>query len=192
MVQLKFNTNYLAHISKGTILSKCKILWVLKFNILRPRQNSGHFPDDIVKCTFLNGNVWISIKISLKFVPKGPISNIPAFVQIMAWCRPGNKPLSEPIMVSLLMHICVTCPQWVKSSKEFLKQIPDTETLITLCIKYSSSELFKNCWLVTENRGVFHQDHAKSPSIQTHVQLHLKWGVLIELPPFVVVINPEA
>ena len=27
------------------------------------------------------------------------------FHQIMAWCRPGDKPLSEPMMVSLLTHI---------------------------------------------------------------------------------------
>ena len=53
----------------------------------------------------------ISIKISLKFVPNGPINNIPALVQIMAWRRPGDKPLSEPMMVSLLTHICVTRPQ---------------------------------------------------------------------------------
>ena len=39
-------------------------------------------------------------KISLKFVSKGPINNIPALVQIMAWPRPGDKPLSEPMMVS--------------------------------------------------------------------------------------------
>ena len=45
--------------------------------------------DVIVKCIFLNENVWISIKISLNFVHKGPINNIPALVQIMAWCRPG-------------------------------------------------------------------------------------------------------
>ena len=31
----------------------------------------------------------------------------------MAWRRPGDKPLSEPMMVSLLTHICVTRPQWV-------------------------------------------------------------------------------
>ena len=58
-------------------------------------------------------NVWISIKISLKLVPKGLINNIPSLVQIMAWRRPGDKPLSEPMMVSLLMYICVTQPQWV-------------------------------------------------------------------------------
>ena len=39
----------------------------------------------IFKCIFLNKNVWIWIKISLKFVPQGPINNIPALVQIMAW-----------------------------------------------------------------------------------------------------------
>ena len=54
------------------------------------------------------------IKISLKFVPKGPINNNPALVQIMAWHWSGDKPLSEPMMVSLLTHICVTRPQWVK------------------------------------------------------------------------------
>ena len=40
-------------------------------------------------------NVIISIKISLKFVLKGSINNIPTLVQIMAWHRPGDKPLSE-------------------------------------------------------------------------------------------------
>ena len=74
------------------------------FNSLRPRQNGRHFADDIFKCIFLNENVWILIKISLKFVPQGPIHNIPALVQIMAWCRPGGKPLSGPKMVRLPMH----------------------------------------------------------------------------------------
>ena len=68
-------------------------------NTLRPRQNGRHFPDDIFKYIFLNENLWISIKISLKFVPKGPINNIPALVQVMAWRRPGDKPLSDPMMV---------------------------------------------------------------------------------------------
>ena len=87
---------------------------VLTLNTLRPRQNGCHFADDIFKCIFLNENVWIPVKISLKFVPKGPINNIPALVQIMAWRRPGDKPLSEPItVVSLPTQICVTRPQWV-------------------------------------------------------------------------------
>ena len=85
------------------------------FNTLRPRQSGRHFPDAIFKCIFLNENGWISIKISLKFVPKVPISNIPALGQIMAWRRPGDKPLSEPMMVNSLTHICVTRPQWVNT-----------------------------------------------------------------------------
>ena len=85
-------------------------------NTLRPTQNGRQFPDDIFKCIFLNENAWISIKISLKFVPKGPINKIPALVQIMAWRLSGDKPLSEPMMVSLLTHICVTRPQWVKGA----------------------------------------------------------------------------
>ena len=85
-------------------------------NTLRPRQNGRHFPDDIFKCIFLNENVWIPVKISLKYVTKGPINNIPALVQIMAWRRSGDKPLSEPMMVGLPTHICVTRPQWVKPS----------------------------------------------------------------------------
>ena len=44
------------------------------------------------------------MNISLKFVPKGLINNIPALVQIMDWCRPGDKALSEPMMISLLTH----------------------------------------------------------------------------------------
>ena len=86
-------------------------------NTLRPRQNGRRFADDTFKHIFLNENVRISIKISLKFVPKGPINNIPALVQIMACRRSGDKPISEPMMVSLLTHICVTRPQWVKTPR---------------------------------------------------------------------------
>ena len=88
--------------------------WGRWVNTLRPRQNGRHFADDTFKRIFLNENVRISIKISLKFVPKGPINNNPAWVQIMAWRRSGDKPLSEPMMVRLPTHICVTRPQWVK------------------------------------------------------------------------------
>ena len=84
------------------------------FNTLRPRQNGRRFADDTFERIFLNEKVRILIKISLKLVPKGPINNNPALVQIMAWGRPGDMPLSEPMMVCLLTHICVTRPQWVK------------------------------------------------------------------------------
>ena len=80
------------------------------FSTLRPRQNGRHLADDTFKRIFLNENVGIPIKILLKFVSKGPINNIPALVQVMAWRRPGDKPLTEPMVVRLT-HICVTRPQ---------------------------------------------------------------------------------
>ena len=67
-----------------------KVCWYL--NTLRPTQNWRYFTNDI----------------ALKFVPKVWIDNIPALVKIMAWHRPGDKPLSQPVLVSLLTHICIT------------------------------------------------------------------------------------
>ena len=61
--------------------------------------------------------------ISLKFVPKGPINYISALVQTMAWHRPGDTPLSEPMMVILLTHIWVFRPQWVKYSGAFFQAV---------------------------------------------------------------------
>ena len=83
-------------------------------NSLRPRLNRRPFAEDIFKCIFWNENEWISPWISLRFVPKVRINNITALVQIMAWRWSGGNPLPEPMMVSLLTHICVTRPQWVK------------------------------------------------------------------------------
>ena len=37
------------------------------------------------------------------------VNNIPALVEIMAWHLPGDKPLSKPMMVSLLMQYVSLC-----------------------------------------------------------------------------------
>ena len=68
---------------------------------------------------FLNEKIWISLDISLKFVHESQINNIPALAQIMAWCRPEDKP-SEPLMVSLLTHISVTRPQSVNELVQYI------------------------------------------------------------------------
>ena len=65
------------------------------FNTLRRRQNGRHFAGDTFNRIFVNENGRISIKFSLKFVPKGPINNIPALVQLMAWRRPD---VTRPLM----------------------------------------------------------------------------------------------
>ena len=62
------------------------------------RQTTSQYLN-IFKCISSNENVRISIDISLKFVPMGPVNNIPALVPIMAWRRPGAKPLSETMLV---------------------------------------------------------------------------------------------
>ena len=91
--------------------SQCRTMCAL--NTLRPRQNGHWFTENIFKCIFLNENVRISIQFSQKFVPMGQVNNITSLVQITAWCWPGYKPLYETMIVSLLMHICITHPQYV-------------------------------------------------------------------------------
>ena len=94
---------------------------------------------------FSEWKCWFWIKISLKFVPNAPINNIPSLVQIMAWRRPGHKPLSEPIMVSLLTHICVTRAQWVKYisfDEDWLEKVFIQRTKFSL--SYQFSKKFQN------------------------------------------------
>ena len=75
--------------------------------------------DAIVQTTFSNAFSWMKMyEFRLRFhwnlFLKFQVNNMPALVQIMAWSRPGDKPLCEPMIVVLLTHICVTRPQWVK------------------------------------------------------------------------------
>ena len=86
---------------------KCLSLTTSGVNTHRPRQNGCHFLDDIFKCIFLNENVLISIKISLKFVPVVWINNIPVLVQIMAWHPTGRQAIiwtNEGKFTDICMH----------------------------------------------------------------------------------------
>ena len=65
-----------------------------RVNILMPGQDGRHFPDGIFIYIFSNENAWILVSISLRFVPKGPINNIPSSIQTMVWRRSGDTPLS--------------------------------------------------------------------------------------------------
>ena len=86
-----------------------------------PGRNGHHFPDDIFKSNFMHVKFCILIWISLKFVPKGPINNIQALVQIMAWRRSGDMPLSEPMQTRF------------------------TDTYIRIYVDLGGDEL-KSCW----------------------------------------------
>ena len=72
--------------------------YIYIYDTLRPRQNGPHFPNGKFKCIFLNENAWISIRISLKFIPQFPTDNQAALILIMAWRLTGDKPLSEPMV----------------------------------------------------------------------------------------------
>ena len=56
----------------------CSVVLVTAINSSSPGQNGCHFADDMFRCILMNEKFCISIKISLKFVPKVPIDNNPA------------------------------------------------------------------------------------------------------------------
>ena len=128
-----------------------------RFDALKTRQNGRHFPD-MFKCNFLNENASISIKISEspKFVPKCPINIIPAMFQIMAWRWLGDKPLSEPMVVSLLTH-------------EYIFHT-----------SLGHSELTKSPWKLGHCIW-FHQ--RKTMSMVTYLFNNLNWSLLVKGAP---------
>ena len=67
-----------------------------------PTQNVRHFTDDLFKCIFIKEMSCIFIRISLKFVPKGPTDNESALFKVMACRRAGGKPLPEPMLTQFI------------------------------------------------------------------------------------------
>ena len=121
------------------------------FNSLRPRQNGRHFTDNTVKYIFVNENVLISIKISLKFVPMGPINNIHALVQIIGktpvriilWC-PITKMLIKACFLvqplqqeGLYQKCCISlCSKVFINHFYQMKASPECLNILTYCSKY--------------------------------------------------------
>ena len=75
----------------------------LSLNSSPSGQNIRHFTDNSFKC--MNEKCSILIQISLKFVPKGSIDNKLVWIQVMAWHRTGEKPLSEPTLTVFYIHM---------------------------------------------------------------------------------------
>ena len=73
------------------------------------------FADGIFKCIVVNEKFYILLKISLKFIPKGPIDNNPALVQVMVCAEQATSHYLNQWWPSSLMHICGTRGRWVKS-----------------------------------------------------------------------------
>ena len=87
-------------------------------------QNGRHFADDIFKWYLMNEKFYISMRISLKFVPEGPNDNKSTLVQVMAWCQTGDKSLPEPI--------CHTRGRWVKKNKSIILSTGDSGLIIKM------------------------------------------------------------
>ena len=67
----------------------------------------------------------------------------------MAWRRPGNKRLSEPMMVSLPMHICVTRLQWVNDVMPIASELEMSAILLTYgvnSLKLSDAYIHQQTW----------------------------------------------
>ena len=56
---------------------------------------------------------WCSKEFNEGYEVDDEVINIPSVVEIITWHDPGYKPSSEPMMVSLLLHIAIFLPQWV-------------------------------------------------------------------------------
>ena len=76
-------------------------VYILHLNHLPLNTMAAILADDIFKWIFMNEKFCILISISLKFVPKGPIENKSALVQVMVWRRIGDKPLPEPKLTQI-------------------------------------------------------------------------------------------
>ena len=110
------------------------------------------------------------LKFHWSMFTKGPINNIPALVQIMAWRRSGDKPSSEPMMVSLPTHICVTRPQWVNHNAY------NSAYFIT---RNSPVSPHKNTWHFAKRIELHHPHKGTQFMLQTQNITH-SWPVLYE------------
>ena len=142
-----------------------------------------YFADYIFRWIFLKENVWISIEISLKFIPKGSTNNIPALVEIMDWCRPGDKLLSQPMLVRLLTHICITRPQWVNKTHAASNLLfPGWWVHVRLwclqCISTGDTTVLH--WVIAMYSR-FHVTRFKHHD--TYLQQHVVTGVILGLRP---------
>ena len=82
---IEIHINIMWTVSRYVSYRELSVLWHVPINSSPPGQNGRYFVDNILRCIFVNEKFCILIKISLKFVPKCPIDNNPALVEVMAW-----------------------------------------------------------------------------------------------------------
>ena len=80
---------------KRLLVGQMIVVWIALVKTLGPRQNGCHFAADISN---FDENLPLFIHISLKVVPKDPITNMPALYPMKDWHRANDNPLSESII----------------------------------------------------------------------------------------------
>ena len=126
----------------------------IPINTLRPRKNGRHFPDDIFKCILLNESVWVSVKISLTFVPNGPINYILALVQIMAW-RTGQATshyLNQWWLFYLRIYASLGLNESINCRRNDLNLTDTSKMLGTTCGHWTNIKCWKSVQKVMSNR----------------------------------------
>ena len=102
-----------------------------RMNKIRQRQSVNFY--------FLDGNVWISNKISLKWAG-GLINANLDLVQVVVWCQTGGQPSPEIMITSSHTYVCLNRTQWVKSNPITAVMLT---SIITGCSQKSSKQHFK-------------------------------------------------
>ena len=138
-------------------------------NTLRPRQDGRHFPDDFFKYILFNENVCIFVTISLKCVAKGSINYIPSSVQIMAWCRSGDKPLSGPMMALFIdAYMRQSASMSLKRQRLVHCKLTEPELAVRLycaCTELVSSLNLCHRWYVISNKPPLSHAGVKSNTL---------------------------
>ena len=93
---------------------------------------------------FLKDNSCISIKIALKSVRKGSVDGKRSLVQVMAWCRIGNKPLPEP-MVTQFIEAYVHHQVSVGQLWSFSKYLHLNKVNVALVINIHFVSIYSSC-----------------------------------------------
>ena len=103
---------------QGAAVNEIRWDWLLTH--LPIDKMTANLSDDIFKYIFFDEKYSISIRISLKFVPRGLIDNRPVLVQVIAWRRTGDKPLPEQTLTQFTdACICGTWGRWINKVRIF-------------------------------------------------------------------------
>ena len=120
------------------------LIWIPStITTLKLRQNGQHFAHNIFKGIFFNENIWISINISLTFVLKGQINNI---LVVNGLVLTRDKPSSEIMMVSLLMHVCLGINELIYIAAYYRHASMYTHTKPSLHYNFNSLWLNDTIW----------------------------------------------